>query len=137
MKTDDLVTALSTKDIDDVLPEVADYDFLSYLTYLIQKSGIKNSELFEKAQLERSYGYQILKGRRVPSRNKVIALALSMNLNLDETNRLLKLADHGTLYANVKRDAVIIYCLVRHYSLIETNEALASYQYPILSEERG
>lgn len=137
MKTDELLKALSTQNIDDVLVEVADYDFVSYLAFLVKKAGIKNSMLFEKAQIERSYGYQILKGSRVPSRDKVIALAFALSLDLDETNRLLKLADHGTLYANVKRDAVIIYCLIRHYSLIETNEVLSSYHYSILTEERG
>ena len=137
MKTDELLKALSTRNIRDVIDYSADYDFVSYLNHLLDVSGIKKSELFRKAQIERSYGYQILKGTRIPSRNKVLALALSLSLSLDDTNRLLSLSNNGSLYANVRRDSLIIYCLIHHASVIETNELLSRYHYPILSEERG
>lgn len=137
MKTDDLLKALSTQKIDDVLTLAADDTFVDYLNRLIDESGIKKSELFRHAQIERSYGYQIIKGRRLPSRDKVIALALSLSLDLEKTNRLLKLSDHSVLYPQVPRDAVIIYCLIHHADVIQTNETLSRYQYPILNEERG
>ena len=102
---------------------------------LIEDKGVKKSELFNEAMIERSYGYQILKGRRLPARNKVLSLALSLKLSLAETNRLLSLSDNGALYANVKRDAVLIYCLVRGMSVIDTDQQLANYGYQSLNEE--
>ena len=71
----------------------------------------------------------------MPSRNKVLALALSLKLSLKEPNRLLSLSHNWALYANVKRDAVLIYCLVRGMSVIDTDQQLAQYGYQSLNEE--
>lgn len=64
-----------------------------------------------------------------------MSLALSLKLSLAETNRLLSLSDNGALYANVKRDAVLINCLVRGMSVIDTDQQLANYGYQSLNEE--
>ena len=135
METDKLLDALKEEHISNVLDQVADYNFAGCLNKLIADKGVKKSDLFNEAMIERSYGYQILKGRRLPSRNKVLALALSLKLSLADTNRLLSLSDNGALYANVKRDAIVIYCLVRHMSVIDTDQQLANYGYQSLNEE--
>lgn len=134
METGKLLDALKKDHLDNVLGQVADYDFAGYLGWLIEERQVKKSELFNAAVIERSYGYQILKGRRLPSRDKVLALALSLKLSLEETGRLLSLSDNGALYANVKRDAVIIYCLARHMSVMDTNLLLAQHGYQSLDE---
>ncbi|CCK84793.1 Putative uncharacterized protein [Lactobacillus equicursoris DSM 19284 = JCM 14600 = CIP 110162] len=134
METGKLLDALKKDHLDNVLDQVADYDFAGYLGQLIEERQVKKSELFNAAAIERSYGYQILKGRRLPSRDKVLALALSLQLSLEETGRLLSLSDNGALYANVKRDAVIIYCLARHMSVMDTNLLLAQHGYDSLDE---
>lgn len=134
METGKLLDALKKDHLDNVLDQVADYDFAGYLGRLIEERQVKKSELFNVATIERSYGYQILKGRRLPSRDKVLALALSLQLSLEETGRLLSLSDNGALYANVKRDAVIIYCLARHMSVMDTNLLLAQHGYDSLDE---
>ena len=108
METEKLLAALKADHISNVLDQVADYNFAGYLNKLIEDKGVKKSELFNEAMIERSYGYQILKGRRLPARNKVLSLALSLKLSLAETNRLLSLSDNGALYANGKRDAGVI-----------------------------
>ena len=95
METDKLLDALKTDHISNVLDQVADYNFAGYLNKLIADKGVKKSDLFNEAAIERSYGYQILKGRRLPSRNKVLALALSLKLSLAhlEVHLLLRLGE--------------------------------------------
>lgn len=48
--------------------------------------------------MEKSYFYQILKGRRAPGLDFLIKLAFVLKLNLDETQRLLKIANRQPLY---------------------------------------
>ena len=127
MKTKDLETILKGDDLDEALLHVGNTSFCAYLAELIEASGQKNSDIFLNANIERSYYYQILKGTRIPSKDKVVALALTLHLKSDETDRLLKLSANGSLYPKIKRDAVIIYCLEHKYDLYKTNELLIDH----------
>lgn len=98
--------------------------FNHYLYDLMDKSGKKNSEIFSKANLSESYGYQLLNGKRQPSRDKVIQIAFGFPLDIETTNTLLKLAEKGPLYVKNKRDAIIMYGLNNKLSLIDLNELL-------------
>ena len=68
------------------------------------------------------YGYQIFDGSKTPSRDKVIAIALAMQLTLDEANRLLHLSNNGILYPKIKRDSIIIFGL-------ENNQKIHRFKY--------
>ena len=48
--------------------------FPEYLNELMHARGVTASKLISAAQIQRNYGYQILDGRRSPSRDKVISL---------------------------------------------------------------
>lgn len=58
---------------------------------LMHARGVTASKLISAAQIQRNYGYQILDGRRSPSRDKVISLCLALKLELPETQRALTL----------------------------------------------
>jgi hypothetical protein len=53
----------------------------------------------------------------------VLQIALGINLTMEETNRLLKLAEKSELYVKDQRDAVIMFALNKNWSLYDT-EAL-------------
>lgn len=111
----------------DVLP------FHKYLEKLISERNISTPEVGVKALLSRSFTYQIFSGDRVPSRDIILRIALALNISLDETQRLLKLADRGALYPKIKRDAVIIYGINNKSGLYKTDETLISLgQEPLL-----
>jgi len=98
--------------------------FHHYLYDLIEKSERKNAEIFSYANISESYGYQLLNGKRQPSRDKIIQLAFGFPLGVAETNILLKLAEKSQLYVKNKRDAIIIFALNNKLSLMDLNELL-------------
>lgn len=118
--------------LDDVYKNIAEYDFISYLESIILKRNIKKSELIDKAALHRTYGYQILNGTKHPSRDKVLQLAIALQCNLNECNRLLTLAGHHILYAKNRRDSILIFSISRNLSLFEIEEYLEEYSQPLL-----
>jgi len=85
--------------------------FDTYITDLCVEKNIKPQRVIIKADIERTYGYQLFNGRRKPSRDKVIQLAFGFGMNYDKAQELLKAARKSTLYPKIKRDAVIIYGL--------------------------
>jgi len=74
-----------------------------YLSYLFEYNNLKKAEVIKSSGLTGAYGYQIFDGRREPSRDKVIQLAIGFSLNLEETKKLLKCAGQGELYPKIKR----------------------------------
>ena len=96
----------------------------SYLRHLIKEKAVKPSEIIKKSRIERTYFYQILNGRKNPGRDKIIAIALALELSLEETQRMLEISREGVLYAQSKRDSILIFAINRRYSLIDTNELL-------------
>lgn len=98
--------------------------FKDYIYALIDHKGLKISEALNMAQMSESYGYQLFNGKRQPSRDKVIQLALGLSLSLSETNRLLKLSGKSELYVKEQRDAVFMFALNKRWSLFDVEELL-------------
>ena len=78
------------------------------------------------------WGNLKLSGTRGVSREKLIALAIGIGLDVEETQRLLTLGQSGTLYPKVRRDAAIICCIKEHMDLFETNEHLNAIDEKVL-----
>lgn len=98
--------------------------FSEYLSVLIAERNIDASRFGVVSLVSRSFAYQILSGTRVPSREIILRVSVAVGLTVDETQRLLKLADRGILYPKIERDAVLIYCLNNSYDLYQTDELL-------------
>lgn len=95
-----------------------------YLQQLLDEKGLVRVDVIHAASLNETFGYQIFKGQRNPSRDKVLQLAFAMKLTLKEANRLLQAAGVNELYCKNRRDAIIIFCLDRGYSLQRADEEL-------------
>ena len=97
----------------------------SYLNELLETYKVKRKDVIKAACLDDTYGYQLFTGQRAnPSRNKALQLAFGFGLSLRETDRLLQAAGASRLYCKDRRDAIIIFCLDRNASLVETNDIL-------------
>lgn len=118
--------------LETLLKQVPEINFVDYLEVLLAKKNMSKSILINKANLHRTYAYQIFNGTKIPSRNKVIQLALAMQLDIRETNNLLSLSNNGYLYPKVKFDAAILLALKNKYSVLKTNLILEQYQLPLL-----
>lgn len=95
-----------------------------YLQELLEEKRLERAQVIRMANLNETFGYQIFKGERNPSRNKVLQIAFAMALTLRETNRALSAAGVNELNCKDRRDAIIIFCIDRGCSLQKVNEEL-------------
>lgn len=77
----------------------------------IVEKNITHMDIIRALNVERSHGYQILNGRRVPTRDQLIKICLFLGLGFDEVQRMLKTAKKDILYARDMTDAKIIYSI--------------------------
>lgn len=91
----------------------------AYLSQLLKEHKLTKRTVIQEAGLERSTGYMIFLGKRNPKRNTLLSIALAMQLTLQETQRLLKIAQRGELYPKSRRDAAIVYCIHHHLKPID------------------
>lgn len=103
-----------------------------HLGALLSQKGMSRADVVRNSLLDRAYVYQIFSGERMPSRDKLIAIAFGLCLNEEETQKLLKLSGNRELYARDERDALILFSLQRGKSIFETNELLFSHNLAVL-----
>ena len=137
--TDRLLEMLkNTEQLSPTLEELAeDFNapaFFEQLSAHMDGQGLNAARLSELALLSRSFTYQICSGERLPSRDIVLRLALVLGLSVDETQRLLRLAQKGILYPRVRRDAILIFALKDGLDLLAANELLTAHgETPLVS----
>lgn len=103
-----------------------------YLNRLLTQKGLKRADVMRNSQLGRAYVYQIFSGKKIPSRDKLIAIAFGMGLSDDETQKMLKLTCNRELYARDERDALILFALQKKKTVFEVNESLIDHGFSIL-----
>ena len=103
-----------------------------YLNRLLTQKGLKKADVMRNSQLGRAYVYQIFSGKKIPSRDKLIAIAFGMGLSDDETQKMLKLTCNRELYARDERDALILFALQKKKTVFEVNESLVDHGFSIL-----
>ncbi|MBR5570687.1 MAG: hypothetical protein IKW10_07340 [Oscillospiraceae bacterium] len=108
-------------------------DLSSLLGQLLELKGLKKSQVIKNAEIAEIYGYQIFSGVRVPEKKKLLCLAVGMNLNIEETQKLLKCAGYPQLYVKRPFDSVVLYGLCKEMSVVQINELLYTYGLETLS----
>ena len=105
------------------------------LAELIKKHKVRKGQLFLDANIHENYGYQILSGKRYPSRDDLLSIFLSLKLPPEEANQFLKMHGFSQLYVRRKFDAVMIYCLYHGWSVMQCNELLYENGLPLLKKD--
>ena len=96
-----------------------------FLEKILREKNLTKQEVIDRSGLNREYVYHIFSGnKKNPSRPTVLALAIAMNLNLDEVQYLLRYARQGVLYPRNQWDSVIISAIEQNLSVWQTNELL-------------
>ena len=103
-----------------------------YLMALLRQKKLKRADVIRDSHLEHAYVYQIFDGKKKPSRDKLIAIAFGLHLNVEETQRMLRLGGCSELYARVGRDAVILFAVSRGMNIGETDGLLYANGFPTL-----
>lgn len=70
----------------------------------------------------------------MPSRDKLIQLAIGLELDVEDTQTLLKMGGMAPLYAKIKREAAIIFCINKGYTWMEMQAFLQQANVRIISE---
>lgn len=107
-----------------------------YLNALCREKRMIRAEVVRRAGIDRSFGFQIFQGVKNPSRDKIIQLAVGFGLGYEEAQALIKTAQKPALYPRIKRDAAIIYCLIRHLSFTDTQAVLSGMDIAVLGKDR-
>ena len=129
--TDDLSQELmSQPNLDQYITEnetyFADVDISTFLTKLYEKCGLSKAELARRAEMSEVYLHQVFSGRRRPSRDRLLCLCVSMEVSLEDTQRLLKQVGYAPIYLKLKRDAIIGHGILHRTPLTEVNDKLFS-----------
>ena len=112
--------------------ELGQAPFHEYLRSLQQKKGEPAEKIILRGQIEKSFGHRLFKGTRKPSRDTCLQLAFGLELDVEQTQRLLKNAGKSVLYPRVLRDAAIIYSLHNQVSLTDTQIVLEELGVPLI-----
>ena len=104
-----------------------------YLSNLLEEKNLSRSELVEKINPDDKHIYHILSGLRNPSRKKLLTIARALELNLDETNYLLRYGGYAILYVRDIWDSVIIRAIEKNLTIMETNDILHQLKLPLLN----
>jgi hypothetical protein len=113
--------------------------FSQVLFSFIDKKGTSDSEVYKKAYIDRRHFSKI---RSIPDykpgKNAVIALALALELNKKETDKLLSAAGYS-LSDSETLDLVIQFCIEKKiYDILEVNEALDYFSMkPLIGTEEA
>ena len=102
------------------------------LNDLLQQSGKSKAAVIRDSQISEIYGYKIFDGEKIPKRNKLLALAFGMELNLTQTQKLLRCAGYAPLYAKIPFDSVVIYALCKKLTVRQLNELLYAQGFGVL-----
>ncbi len=102
------------------------------LNEALYRTGKTIPIVIKRSGLTRSFVYHIFNGRRIPSRDTMIAIAFGLELGYDETNALLKKCRFAPLYPKDARDAVIIFNLSHNKDIVQTNIELEDHGFELL-----
>lgn len=124
--TEDLLKQIRELNIDEFKKE-DNFDKIGigdYLSNLLTSHDLQPKDIIIHLNMDRSYTYQILGGRRNPTRNFLLRIAIFLKLPLEETQRMLSIAQRAQLYPRNRFDAAIIFALEHEMTLEETNALL-------------
>ena len=110
-----------------------DEGFSELLFQLIDERGWKDADCYKKANVSKQVFSNIRSNPQyLPSKTTVLALAIALELDLDETKKLLERAGYAISHSSLADVIVEYFILNRIYDLYLINETLFQYDQPLL-----
>lgn len=122
----------SHEDLSALMDEL-DEPFNVTLLRLIDEKGKTDVEVYKKANIGRKLFSKIRTGKGyMPGKRTILALAIALELNLQETDDLLKRAGYALSHSQ-KGDVIVEYFIIHgNYDIYEINEVLFAYDQALL-----
>ena len=107
-----------------ILQETRSPTLGDYLFEFLCKTNRSTEAIAGLAGLNKSSLYRILNAEVCPQRNVLLRLSRIVNMNLSETQKLLKLGNLASLSGSNPRDIVIIDGILRNLDIVDINNNL-------------
>jgi len=114
--------------------EFDDKNFYKFLNTVVAQSGKSKSKIAADSYISEPYMYNLIKGEKHPTRDTVIKLSFGLRLDLETTERLLKLAGHSGFYVRGKRDSILKFAITNGLSIEEADNLLTKHGFSIMTE---
>ncbi len=126
------VTFKKSKSLADMLKEM-DKSFSELLFYYIDLKGISDVQCYKKANVDKKTFSKIkCKKDYKPSKQTALSFAIALELNLEETERLLQTVGMSLSNSN-KFDVIVKYFIINgRYNIFEINETLFEFDQMLL-----
>lgn len=103
-----------------------------YLSSQLAQKGLSVADVVRDSGLRKAHVYQVFSGDKMPSRDKLIAIAFGLHLDVVETQRILKIGGYSELYPRIPRDAVILFAILHGMDIGETDDLLDETGFPTI-----
>lgn len=115
------------------LLEHLDAGFSETLLTMIDERGLRDAQVYKRANLTRQHFSKIRSNPRYrPTKTTVLALAVALELSLDETSLLLERAGFALSHAD-QRDVIVEFFIREgNYDIFEINNTLFAFDQPLL-----
>ena len=128
LKTGDSITSF----FEDNPLDFVSCSFRDLIKPVIQARKISSASMIKDSGINRRYYFDILSGKKNPSRNYVIRILLALKLTIQDAQWTLRAAGYSQLYVRNRRDAVIIYAFEHSISIKTCNEMLCNIEVELI-----
>ena len=99
-------------------------DIKDFWENIIESKNYSKSNIINKADFSYCYFYEVINGRKAPTKEKVVRLALAMKMTIDECQQALKVSGRSALPPKNRRDSILIYAIEQQMTVIQCNNLL-------------